>query len=327
MKCRRCRQVATIKLAHHRTAFCSGCYAVYFKKQVVRAIKHYKMFGHSEKILLAASGGKDSMVLWDVLLTLGYDVTAFHVDLGIGRYSEESRRVIEEFGARTNTRVIIHDLRDEEGLTLPDIKKITKKPACAVCGTVKRYLINRITMKQGFPVVVTGHNLSDEVTFLFMNTMQWNVDYLQKQVPYLPAHPPLFVRRAKPLYRLLDEEVALYAALNDIPFVGDECPLASGATQLTYKKLLMKWDEQFPGIRHQFYFNFLRAREQLFGSNTNVSQEEDEISGVLENESGSLNQCQNCGGPTSLERICSFCLLIERARKKRDESDGIISLV
>ncbi len=325
MKCRRCGQQATVKLSHHRTAFCTRCFNVYFEKQVERAIKHYKMFGHSEKILLAASGGKDSMVLWDVLLKLGYHVTAFHIDLGIGEYSENSRQVVEDFGRQTNTSVIIHDLWEEEGVTLPDIKKISRKPACAVCGTVKRYIINRITMEQGFPVVVTGHNLSDESTFLFMNTIQWNVPYLEKQVPYLPGNPPYFVRRGKPLYRLLDEEVALYAALNGIPFVGDECPLASGATQLTYKKLLMEWDERMPGIRHQFYFNFLRAREELFEDRKAHSTVEDSPTSP-KYEIGTLRRCDNCGGPTSLDNTCSFCMLVDRARKFREREKNLIQL-
>ncbi len=315
MKCRRCGAQASIKLTHHRTAFCTTCFNIYFKKQVERAIKHYKMFGHSENILLAASGGKDSMVLWDVLLQLGYNVTAFHIDLGIGRYSVESRQVVEKFGKETSTRVVIYDLKKESGITLPDIKKVSRKPACALCGTVKRYIINRLTQEQGFPVVVTGHNLSDESTFLLMNTIQWNVEYLSRQVPYLPGNPPYFVRRAKPLYRLLDEEVALYAALNGVPFVGDECPLASGATQLAYKKLLTEWDEKVPGIRHQFYFNFLRVRDELFENDKEFSTNmtNDKVSSHVEAEN--LRQCDRCGGPTSLEKICSFCLLLDRAKK------------
>ena len=49
------------------------------------------MFGHSEKILVAVSGGKDSLALWDILLDLGYDADGLYIDLGIGEYSSSSR--------------------------------------------------------------------------------------------------------------------------------------------------------------------------------------------------------------------------------------------
>ena len=35
-------------------------------------------------MLVAVSGGKDSLALWDVLIELGYQTTGLHLSLGIG---------------------------------------------------------------------------------------------------------------------------------------------------------------------------------------------------------------------------------------------------
>ena len=36
-------------------------------------------------VLVAVSGGKDSLALWDVLVELGFRTTGLHLSLGIGR--------------------------------------------------------------------------------------------------------------------------------------------------------------------------------------------------------------------------------------------------
>lgn len=58
--------------------------------QVWKAIDEFEMFTKSDRILVAVSGGKDSLALWDILNRLGYQTTGFHLDLGIGGYSGES---------------------------------------------------------------------------------------------------------------------------------------------------------------------------------------------------------------------------------------------
>ena len=46
-----------------------------------------------ERVLVAVSGGKDSLALWDILLELGYEADGLYLGLGIGDYSDESAHV------------------------------------------------------------------------------------------------------------------------------------------------------------------------------------------------------------------------------------------
>ena len=55
------------------------------------------MFEPDDRLLVAVSGGKDSLALWDILIDLGYDATGFYLDLGIGSYSERSKDAAVEF--------------------------------------------------------------------------------------------------------------------------------------------------------------------------------------------------------------------------------------
>ena len=82
MNCTKCKTKAVIKIPRHHAAFCKGCFNSFVHDQVARAIKSQKMFGKDDRILVAVSGGKDSLALWDILLKLGYKADAFYVNLG-----------------------------------------------------------------------------------------------------------------------------------------------------------------------------------------------------------------------------------------------------
>ena len=69
----------------------------FFEKQVQKGIEQHNLLEKGEKVLVALSGGKDSLALALVLSRLGYDVTGLHIDLSIGISSEKARAVVERF--------------------------------------------------------------------------------------------------------------------------------------------------------------------------------------------------------------------------------------
>ena len=76
MKCRKCGDTAALELRRHNAAFCTPHFVEFFRKQVREAIRQHRMFGPDERILVAVSGGKDSLALWDVLLEDGKKMVA-----------------------------------------------------------------------------------------------------------------------------------------------------------------------------------------------------------------------------------------------------------
>ena len=90
MKCRVCRGPAVIDLPRHNAHFCAEHFLRLCRDQVTKAIERFSMMQPGERVLVAVSGGKDSLALWDLLLDLGYDVDGLYLGLGIGDYSDES---------------------------------------------------------------------------------------------------------------------------------------------------------------------------------------------------------------------------------------------
>src|SRR4029079_3655407 len=107
MKCRKCGEAAVIELRRHNAAFCAPDFLEFFRHQVREAIRKHRMFTRDEAVLVAVSGGKDSLALWDVLIDEGYRTTGLYLDLGIFDYSVESRARCEAFAARRHVPLII----------------------------------------------------------------------------------------------------------------------------------------------------------------------------------------------------------------------------
>jgi len=306
MKCRTCGAKAAVNMRQHKLALCKEHYLEWIPGQTERFIKKYGMFTHAERILVAVSGGKDSLSLWDILWRLGYQVDGLYIGLGIDEgigYSAESQRLAERFAVMHGLRLHMVDLGNEYGATISEFTRLTqrgKNKPCSLCGLVKRYIMNRITRDLGFEVLATGHNLDDEAAALFGNTLKWAGEYLLRQRPVLPEAPGL-VRKVKPLCRIYEREMTAYALLRGIEYIYDECPFALGSTSIYYKGLLNHLENDRPGAKLTFYLSFLEARESgLFSEHSDVQQ--------------SLHPCPNCGQPTSAPGLCSFCRMIERIR-------------
>jgi len=70
-------------MRQHRLALCKEHYLEWVPEQTERFIKKYNMFTRNEKILVAVSGGKDSLSLWGILVRLGYQADVFYIGLVI----------------------------------------------------------------------------------------------------------------------------------------------------------------------------------------------------------------------------------------------------
>jgi len=298
VKCRKCGGTASLELRRHNAAFCAEDFVEFFRNQVREAIRKHRMFTREERVLVAVSGGKDSLALWDVLIDEGYDTTGLYLDLGIFDYSVESRAKCETFAARRGVPLIVTRVADEVGAGVPVIKQVTRRPPCSGCGLSKRYLMNRAALEHGLPVVATGHNLDDEAATLFGSVMHWQMDSLPRQSPALAATHPKLVRRVKPLYRLSERETAAFAFIRRIDYIVEECPFAVGATSIAHKQILDRMEDASPGAKHNFLFGFLDKARAAF----------ERAEGVA------LQECTRCGQVTT-STVCAFCKLADQVKR------------
>ena len=296
-KCRVCGEPAIIDLPRHNANFCADHLLQLCRRQVEKAIADHDMLRMSDRILVAVSGGKDSLAVWDILLELGYQADGLYIGLGIGEYSDVSGQYARAFADERNLTLTTIDLRDDFGYDVPTAAKVTKRVPCSACGLSKRHLFDKAARDGGYDVVVTGHNLDDEAAVLFGNALRWDVEYLARQFPVLPARNG-FPKKAKPLVRLTEREMAAWCIVRGIDYQVEECPIAVGNKHLAYKEALNSIERQSPGSKSAFYLNFIEKMSPILTSMSQAAE-------------GQLLSCSHCGSATTGE-TCAFCRLHER---------------
>ncbi len=290
MKCKFCKKQARIKLKSYNLRLCENCFRDFFKKRVRLTIEKFKMYASGDKILIAASGGKDSLCLWHVLDDIGYKTQGLHVDLGISGYSGKSKEYALKFAKDNNFDLKIVNIKEELGEGVRELSRISRRVPCRVCGMLRRYIMNREA--EGFSSLATGHTLDDEASTLLGNLLNWQECFLRRQHPVLKANASL-KKKIKPFCLVSEEEISFYASICNIEYISGGCPLSKEATSLFYKHILSEIEERMPAAKLKFYKQFIKKRY---------------FKGEIEEK---LKPCEVCGYLT-VSGVCSFCRLKEK---------------
>ncbi len=293
-------------MRQHRLALCKEHYLAWFPEQTERFIRKYDMFAHIDRLLVAVSGGKDSLAMWDVLWKLGYEADGLYINLGIDKetgYSDRSEERTRKFARERNLKLLVVNVKEQYGESIPEIAARSRRgqgKVCSVCGLAKRHIFNKTALDQGYSVMLTAHNLDDEAAFLLSNTLDWSLPRLARGFAVLPAGPG-FARKAKPFCRFYERETAAYAILREIAYLPEECPYAAGSKQLFFKEDLNRWEDEMPGTKLRFYLNYLAALDE--GIFTDCQEDAESLSG---------KRCMRCGQPTTAGDLCAFCRMFEK---------------
>jgi tRNA(Ile)-lysidine synthetase-like protein len=159
-----------------------------FRERVERAIRGHALIPPGGEVVCLVSGGADSTCLWHVLVELGYEVIALHVDHGLrdAESDEDARFCRELFGAEV--------VDGRGGTTEDELRQI-------------RYSFATDRLR------ATGHTASDQVeTVLYRIVSSGSPGGIERRRADGVVRPLLDVRR---------EETEAYCAAVGLPFRRD----------------------------------------------------------------------------------------------------------
>lgn len=273
------------------------------ENKVKNCIRKFRLFTKSQKIGVAASGGKDSTTLLYILKKMHYNVTALSVDAHIGKYSEENLERLRGFCRAHQIPLIELTFREEFGGSLFYIMKQLKKEGknynhCTVCGVLRRHAINKHARRLRLDRIATGHNLDDEAQATLMNIFRNDFRRFQREGPVTGMlMTEQFVQRVKPMYFVTEAEVTQYSKAHNFPVIYSRCPYSSEAFRGEVRELL----EAFPNAS-QNIVNF--TLKHLKGKSP-----------------GTLPSCSKCGEPCA-EKLCRACQIIKLLGDKNARVSG-----
>jgi len=320
MECDKCPSEAVMHAAYSGLHMCEEHFCASVEKRVRRRVREDNLLPDDASIddpetwVIGLSGGKDSVVLTEILAdTFAEDprieLIALSIHEGIEGYRDESLDASKELTDELEIQHEIVTYEDEFDVQMDDVVEDDPEnmSACAYCGVFRRDILSRYAAELDADKLLTGHNLDDEAETALMNFLEGDVRKISQQFdaslgPFEGAAADQtrgereeFVPRAKPLRDVPEKEVALYAHLRDLPAHITECPHAEEAFRGEIQQLLYKLEEKHPGTRH----SIMAGYEQLAGL---AATEYDD-------DNPDLDECENCGSPTTGEQ-CRKCGLL-----------------
>ncbi len=294
VRCSVCGRPAIVVLRYARLALCEQHFVEYVERRVSRTIERYRLVGPSERVVVAVSGGKDSVTLaYTLYKLLGRERLVYlYIDLGIKGYSERLLEKVRELSERTRVPLLIVSIPELLGVGVYELAVKARRPVCSVCGLVKRYIMNAVAVELG-AVLATGHTLDDALAYIIKDFMAQDYEQLRKWVPRVEGTRGASTR-IRPLIEVSERETLLYVAVSKLPFHHEECPHRPRRSfEDATKEWLNRVEEDHPGTKIGFLRRFVRNASKLPGGGEEVKV------------------CRYCG-LVSRGEVCSFCRLTER---------------
>jgi uncharacterized protein (TIGR00269 family) len=300
--CSFCEKPAVYVNPISRLAYCKRHFIEYFERKVRRTMRKYNMLSEDEHIVVATSGGKDSLSLLHILVKLSrknpkWRITAVLIDEGIKGYRERTVENLVKYAETRGIPYVVADFKEYIGMTLDDIIEEGRRRGlpympCSYCGVFRRHVLNQVAREVRATVIATAHNMDDIVQTYLMNIISNSWERVSALTPVRSEESGGFIKRIKPFYEVPEKESALYAILNNLvkpEFI--QCPYVKYNVRFTVRRMLNELEDKYPGAK----YGLLRSLQAI------VPVLKERV------DSRSRYNCLVCDEPSS-QKVCRACL-------------------
>ena len=203
------------------------------EKTVGRAINRYSLIAGGDRIAVALSGGKDSLVLLETLarrrrrLPVSYELFAAHVFIkNIGYESDVN--FMREFCSSLDVPFQLIEM--EADLTIDP-----GKSKCFVCSWHRRKALFNFAEEMNCGKLALGHHMDDAIETLMMNMMYNGI------TSSLPPSLSMFSGRLnliRPLILLEKKEIERYTEIREFPAEVKRCPYGEDTARIKAREMI-----------------------------------------------------------------------------------------
>ncbi len=227
-------------------------------KLIESAVRDFGLIEPGDRVAVGMSGGKDSAMLLVALRQLqrsaqwDFSLHPIHLDQHQPGFDHDQFAAQQQQLGDVSVEVISEDTHS--------IVQSKLKPGqipCAICGRLRRGILNRYCAEQGYTKLALGHHLDDALETFFLNLF-----YGRRLDPLKPATPASVheVTTIRPMILVEERKVLAWAIDHDVPVVA--CPVCDTVPESRRRdiKNLMR---QFSGLDVDVYSS---VRQALYGN-------------------------------------------------------------
>lgn len=199
-----------------------------------QAMHTYDMLADGDKVMVAVSGGVDSLVLvwllehWRHKAPINYELLAVHLDMGF------------EEGTLDEVDIRLQGLPVESYMEYTDFGKqalITKdgKSGCFHCAKQRRNRLFSLAQEKGYNKIAFGHHKEDIIETFFLNLLySGNLSTLVPRQDLFGGKLAII----RPLALLMKKEIVHIAKILNLSPVENPCPLATESKRQEVRDLI-----------------------------------------------------------------------------------------
>ena len=165
----------------------------------------------TDKLLVACSGGIDSMVLSSILNELGYDISLAHINYNLREQdSILDKELVESYAEEHNLTLFTHNV------FLDDTLKESSKNLQAEARRIRYEFFDRVSEAKEIDFILTAHHLDDQLETLFFNLNR------KMHLDNLSGIPKKRSSILRPMLEISKKEIQQYALNNGVLFRDDK---------------------------------------------------------------------------------------------------------
>jgi len=201
---------------------------------ICKFIQKEAILSGNKKVLLAVSGGVDSMVLLHLIMAQKIDFGVAHVNYKLRVQSDDEEKLLNCYCADRNIALHIYVASREQ---MDDLKSGNLQSKAR---TIRYSFFEKVMIEHGYTHLMTAHHMDDEIEGFFLNLFRGaGLQGLSGMVE--SGHQLL-----RPLLKITKEELLRYAQQNQVSYLQDESNFDS-----TYDRNFIR-NEILPIVKQRF---------------------------------------------------------------------------
>ena len=224
-------------------------------ERFVKAMATYHLIEDDDRILVGLSGGKDSLLLLELLAKRSkiehprFTVEALHVRMENIHY-ETDTSYLQQFCDNLGVKLHVKTTRFEIGSPANARDARRQKQPCFLCSWMRRKELFNLAQELGCNKIALGHHQDD-----ILHTALMNLTF-QGRFGTMPAR--LKMRKMaltiiRPLCLIEEQDIKTYAELQGYQKQQKLCPYETGSNRSDIKRLYDMMEQMNPEVRYSIW--------------------------------------------------------------------------